>query len=312
MNIAVVFPGQGSQSVGMLDSYAADWPIVTETFAQASSVLDYDLWEIVSKGPEEQLNQTHITQPAMLAADIAIMRVMMELCMSKPFAFAGHSLGEYAALVAGGAIEFTDAIKLVAERGRLMQNAVPEGEGAMAAIIGLHNEAVREACAAAAEESGVVVEAVNYNSPGQVVIAGNVPGVELAIQKATEAGAKKAMRLPVSVPSHCALMKPAADELAKLLKVTEIKTPDIQVIHNVDAKSHDDPDEIRDALVKQLYSPVRWVQIMEILGSAADDALVECGPGRVLTGLARRIVKDVPAYALDKPESMQKFLDSVQ
>jgi [acyl-carrier-protein] S-malonyltransferase len=312
MNIAVVFPGQGSQSVGMLDGYAADWPVVTETFAQASTVLGYDLWEVVSKGPEERLNQTQITQPAMLVADIAIMRVMMEQCMTKPFAFAGHSLGEYAALVAGGAIEFTDAVKLVAERGRLMQNAVPDGQGAMAAILGLHNEEVRIACTAAAEESGEVVEAVNYNSPGQVVIAGTVAGVELAIVKATEAGAKKAMRLPVSVPSHCALMKPAAAELADILKLIEIKTPEIQVIHNVDAKSHDDPDEIRDALVKQLYSPVRWVQTMEILGSAADDAIVECGPGRVLTGLTRRIVKDVPAYALDKPESMQKFLDSVQ
>lgn len=182
----------------------------------------------------------------------------------------------------------------------------------MAAIIGLDNESVRTACAEAAKETNEVVEAVNYNSPGQVVIAGNVAGVELAMQKATEAGAKRAMRLPVSVPSHCALMKPAADELAEVLKLTEIKTPDIQVIHNVDAKSHDEPDEIRDALVKQLYNPVRWVQTMEILGSTADDAIVECGPGRVLTGLNRRIIKDVPAYALDKPESMQKFLDSVQ
>jgi [acyl-carrier-protein] S-malonyltransferase len=312
MNIAVVFPGQGSQSIGMLDGYAVDWPVVSETFAQASAVLGYDLWEVVSKGPEERLNQTQITQPAMLAADIAIMRVMQEQCMTKPFAFAGHSLGEYAALVAGGAIEFTDAIKLVAERGRLMQNAVPEGQGAMAAILGLHNEAVRTACAAAAEACGEVVEAVNYNSPGQVVIAGTVAGVELAMAKASEAGAKKAIRLPVSVPSHCALMKPAAAELAEFLKTIEIRTPDIQVIHNVDARSHDEPDEIREALVKQLYSPVRWVQTMEILASAADDAIIECGPGRVLTGLTRRIVKDVATYALDKPESMQKFLDSVQ
>ena len=298
MNIAVVFPGQGSQSIGMLDGYAVDWPVVSETFAQASAVLGYDLWEVVSKGPEERLNQTQITQPAMLAADIAIMRVMQEQCMTKPFAFAGHSLGEYAALVA--------------ERGRLMQNAVPEGQGAMAAILGLHNEAVRTACAAAAEACGEVVEAVNYNSPGQVVIAGTVAGVELAMAKASEAGAKKAIRLPVSVPSHCALMKPAAAELAEFLKTIEIRTPDIQVIHNVDARSHDEPDEIREALVKQLYSPVRWVQTMEILASAADDAIIECGPGRVLTGLTRRIVKDVATYALDKPESMQKFLDSVQ
>lgn len=311
MNIAVVFPGQGSQSVGMLDAYATDWPIVTETFAQASDVLGYDLWEVVSQGPVEKLNQTAITQPAMLAADIAILRVMLEQCMTRPFAFAGHSLGEYAALVAGGAIEFTAAIKLVAERGRLMQSAVPEGKGAMAAILGMQNEAVRNVCAAAADESGEVVEAVNYNSPGQVVIAGTVAGVELAILKASEAGAKKAMRLPVSVPSHCALMKPAADELAKILANVEIVTPDIQVIHNVDAKSHDEPDSIREALVKQLYSPVKWVQTMEILSSAADDAIIECGPGRVLTGLTRRIVKDVATYALDKPENMQKFLDSI-
>ena len=312
MNIAVVFPGQGSQSVGMLDAYAVDWPVVAETFTEASDVLGYDLWEVVSKGPEERLNQTQITQPAMLAADIAIMRVMLEQCMTKPFAFAGHSLGEYAALVAGGAIEFGAAVKLVAERGRLMQNAVPDGQGAMAAILGLPNEAVRLACAAAAEACGEIVEAVNYNSPGQVVIAGTVAGVELALVKASEAGAKKAMRLPVSVPSHCALMKPAAAELAEILTSVKIITPDIQVIHNVDAKSHDEPDEIREALVKQLYSPVRWVQTMEILGSAADDAIIECGPGRVLTGLTRRIVKDVATYALDKPENMQKFLDSVQ
>ena len=311
MNIAVVFPGQGSQSVGMLDAYAVDWPIVTETFAQASDVLGYDLWDVVSKGPAEKLNQTEITQPAMLAADIAIMRIMQEQCMMKPFVLAGHSLGEYAALVCAQSIDFSDAIKLVAERGRLMQNAVPEGQGAMAAIIGMHDEQIRKVCAAAATESGEVVEAVNYNSPGQVVIAGTVTAVDLAIVKASEEGAKKAIKLPVSVPSHSSLMKPAADELAKVLENIEIKTPDIQVIHNVDAKSHDEPKAIREALAKQMYNPVKWSQTVEILGSAADDAIIECGPGRVLTGLTRRILKDIPAYALDKPESMQKFLDSV-
>jgi [acyl-carrier-protein] S-malonyltransferase len=311
MNIAVVFPGQGSQSVGMLDAYAVNWPIVTETFAQASEVLGYDLWEVVSKGPEDKLNQTEITQPAMLAADIAIMRVMQEECMMKPFVMAGHSLGEYAALVGAKSIAYTDAIQLVAERGRLMQNAVPEGQGAMAAIIGMIDEQIRKVCAAAAAECGEVVEAVNYNSPGQVVIAGTVAAVDLAMEKAKEEGAKKAVKLPVSVPSHSSLMKPAADELAKVLESVEIRTPDIQVIHNFDARSHDDPKAIREALAKQMYSPVKWSQTMEILGSAADDAIIECGPGRVLTGLTRRILKDVPAYALDKPESMQKFLDSV-
>lgn len=311
MNIAVVFPGQGSQSVGMLSEYTQDWPQIIDTFKEASEVLGYDLWEIVSNGPVEKLNQTEITQPAMLAADVAVMRVMSEQCMLKPFVFAGHSLGEYAALVAAGSIEFTDAIRLVAERGRLMQNAVPEGEGAMAAILNLSDHQVIDICTKASAETGQVVEAVNFNSPGQVVIAGNTAAVDLAIELAKEEGAKRALKLPVSVPSHSSLMKPAADQLAEVLKTVTIKTPQIQVIHNVDARSHDDPDAIRDALAMQLYSPVLWSQSAEIIGSAADDAIVECGPGKVLSGLSRRITKDVPAYSLDTPANMQKFLDSM-
>jgi len=311
MNIAVVFPGQGSQSIGMLSDYTENWPQIIDTFKEASDALGYDLWDIVSNGPVEKLNQTEITQPAMLAADIAVMRVMAEQCMIKPFVLAGHSLGEYAALVAANSIEFTDAIKLVAERGRLMQNAVPEGEGAMAAILNLSDEQVNNVCQKAASETNLVVEAVNFNSPGQVVIAGNAAAVDKAIELAIEEGAKRALKLPVSVPSHSSLMKPAADQLAETLKTITVSEPEIQVIHNFDAKSHEDPDEIRDALVKQLYNPVRWVETAKIIGSAADDAIVECGPGKVLSGLSRRITKEIPTFALDTPASMQKFLDSM-
>ena len=311
MNIAVLFPGQGSQSVGMLAGYTEDWPQVIDTFKEASDVLGYDLWDIVSNGPEEKLNQTEITQPAMLAADVAVMRIMKQQCMLRPFVLAGHSLGEYAALVAADAIEFTDAIELVAERGRLMQDAVPEGEGAMAAILNLSDEQVIKICEKVSSETGEVVEAVNFNSPGQVVIAGNTAAVEKAIEDAKEEGAKRALKLPVSVPSHSSLMKPAAEKLAESLKAVTIKTPEIQVIHNVDAKSHDEPDAIREALTKQLYNPVLWVQTAKIVGSADNDAVVECGPGKVLSGLSRRITKDVPSFALDTPASMQKFLDSM-
>ena len=311
MNIAVVFPGQGSQSVGMLSDYTENWPQIIDTFKEASDVLGYDLWDIVSNGPVEKLNQTEITQPAVLAADIAVMRVMTEQCLIKPFVLAGHSLGEYAALVAANSIEFTDAIKLVAERGRLMQNAVPEGEGAMAAILNLTDEQVIEVCEKTSSETNLIVEAVNFNSPGQVVIAGNTAAVDKAIELAKETGAKRALKLPVSVPSHSSLMKAAAEKLTEILKTITIKTPEIQVIHNVDAKSHEDPDAIRDALAKQLYNPVRWVETAKIIGSAGDDAIVECGPGKVLSGLSRRITKEVPTFALDTPASMQKFLDSM-
>ena len=309
-NIAVVFPGQGSQSIGMLKEYAEEWDQVATTFGQASEVLGYDLWDIVCNGPEDKLNQTEITQPAMLAADVSVMRVMSELCMTKPYALAGHSLGEYAALVGANVLDYQDAIKLVAERGRLMQNAVPEGEGAMAAIIGLFDERIITICATATEETGKPVEAVNFNSPGQVVIAGATQAVDRAIELLLEEGAKRALKLPVSVPSHSSLMKPAADEMAKVLETVTFNKPDIQIIHNYDAKSHDDPAAIREALVKQIYNPVRWVQTIQIIREDAD-AIIECGPGRVLTGLTKRIDKEVKSYSLDTPASMQKFLDSM-
>lgn len=310
MNIAVVFPGQGSQSIGMLEAYASDWPIVKETMAQASNVLGYDLWDIINNGPAEKLNQTQITQPAMLAADIAIMRIMSQQCLLKPFVVAGHSLGEYAALVTADAIEFTDAIKLVAERGRLMQEAVADGEGAMAAIIGLDDNACTVVCKKIENETGDVVAAVNFNSPGQVVIAGNSNAVEKAIVLAKDEGAKRAIKLPVSVPSHCALMKPASEQFKEFLKSVEIKTPTVQVIQNVEAKAYENADDIRDALVKQLYCPVQWTHTIQIISDGAD-AIIECGPGKVLGGLTRRINKDVASYSIPTPADMQKFLDSM-
>jgi len=309
-NIAVVFPGQGSQSVGMLKEYAETWDQVANTFGQASEVLGYDLWDIVCNGPEEKLNQTEITQPAMLAADVSVMRIMTELCMTTPYALAGHSLGEYAALVGANVLDFQDAIKLVAERGRLMQSAVPEGEGAMAAIIGLSDDQVILGCKEASVQTGKPVEPVNFNSPGQIVIAGATEAVDSAIVMLREEGAKRALKLPVSVPSHSSLMKPAADEMARVLETVEFNTPDVQVIHNCDARSHDDPAAIREALTRQIYNPVRWTETIKIIKEDAD-AIIECGPGRVLTGLNKRIDKDVKSFALDTPASMQKFLDSM-
>jgi len=309
-NIAVVFPGQGSQSIGMLKDYAETWDQVEKTYQQASEVLGYDLWDIVCNGPEDKLNQTAITQPAMLAADVSVMRILRELCMTTPYALAGHSLGEYAALVGANVLDFQDAIKLVAERGRLMQNAVPEGEGAMAAIIGLSDDQVILGCTEVSAETGKVVEPVNFNSPGQIVIAGAAEAVEKAIEVMQEEGAKRALKLPVSVPAHSSLMKHAADELAKLLETVTFNKPDVQVIHNYDAKSHDEPVAIREALTKQIYNPVRWVDTIKIIKEDAD-AIIECGPGRVLAGLTRRIDKEIKSFALDTPASMQKFLDSM-
>jgi len=311
MNISVVFPGQGSQSVGMLSAYAENGSQIKETYQQASTALGYDLWDIVSNGPADKLNQTEITQPAMLAADIAVLRIMSERISQKPLILAGHSLGEYSALVAAGAIEFSDAIKLVAERGRLMQNAVPAGESAMAAVLGLSDDQIIDVCKQAVAASGEVVEPVNFNSPGQVVIAGTTAGVEKANELAKEKGAKRALKLPVSVPAHSSLMKPAADELAKTLLNIKISPPEIRLIHNVDAQSHDNPDDIRKILTKQLYNPVRWVDTVKIITEVAEDGLIECGPGKVLSGLAKRINKEVPSFALGTPDGMQKFLDAM-
>ncbi len=300
---AMVFPGQGSQTVGMLAELATDYPVVEETFKQASDALGYDLWQLVQQGPAEELNKTWQTQPALLAASVAIYRVWQEKYPHlKPDVMAGHSLGEYSALVCAGALDFQDAVKLVELRGKLMQQAVPEGTGAMYAIIGLDNEAIISACADAAQ--GEVVSAVNFNSPGQVVIAGAKAAVERAAVACKEAGAKRALPLAVSVPSHCALMKPAADQLAVSLDNIAIRTLTTAVINNVDVASETENSEIRHALVRQLYSPVRWTETVERMAKDGVQVLVEIGPNKVLTGLTKRIVADLQATAVNDLASL--------
>jgi len=287
----------------MLAELAAAEPQVEATFAEASAALGYDLWKIVSEGPAEELNQTHITQPAMLSAGIAVWRIWQEKGGAMPAVMAGHSLGEYTALVAAGAIAFADAVQLVAERGKLMQEAVPAGTGSMAAILGLDDDKVVEVCAQAAQ--GEVVSAVNFNANGQVVIAGQVAAVERAVEQAKEAGAKRAVILPVSVPSHCELMKPAAEKLAERLASISINAPQVPVINNVDVSKATDADAIRDALVRQLYSPVRWVETVQAMAGEGVDTLVECGPGKVLVGLNKRIVKEMNTVALFDPAGFE-------
>lgn len=304
--LAIVFPGQGSQSVGMLADLAAAYSSVGETFVEASDALGYDLWALLQNGPAEELNRTDRTQPAMLAAGVAVWRVWRELGGQKPALFAGHSLGEYTALVCAEALPFAEAVTLVAERGRLMQEAVPAGQGAMAAVLGLDDDAVRAACARAAQ--GDVVEAVNLNAPGQVVIAGAKAAVDRAIEELKAAGAKRALPLPVSVPSHCALMRPAAERLAVSLASAAIGTPKIPVLHNVDVKPAADADAIREKLVRQLYSPVQWVGTVQAMAEQGVGRIVECGPGRVLAGLVKRISKDIDALAVYDPATLEAAL----
>lgn len=300
---AMVFPGQGSQAVGMLAELAEQFPIVTETFQQASEVLGYDLWSLVQQGPAEELNKTWQTQPALLAASVAIYRVWQQQYPElQPAVMAGHSLGEYSALVCAGALDFQQAVKLVELRGKLMQQAVPEGTGAMYAIIGLDNDAIINACKQA--EQGDVVSAVNFNSPGQVVIAGAKEAVERAAALCKEAGAKRALPLAVSVPSHCALMKPAAEQLAVALENMDVKTPNVPVINNVDVKTESETQEIRTALVRQLYSPVRWTETVQKMAEEGVEVLLEIGPNKVLTGLTSRIVKELAAQAVNDVKSL--------
>ena len=304
---AMVFPGQGSQTVGMLAELAGDYRIVQETFKQASEVLGYDLWQLVQEGPAEELNKTWQTQPALLTASVAVYRVWQQKYPElKPEVMAGHSLGEYSALVCAGVLDFQDAVKLVELRGKLMQQAVPEGTGAMYAIIGLDNDAIISACKQA--EQGEVVSAVNFNSPGQVVIAGAKAAVERAAALCKEAGAKRALPLAVSVPSHCALMKPAADQLSVSLESITLKAPVVAVLNNVDVKAETDAVAIRNALVRQLYSPVRWTETVEKMAQNGVEVLVEVGPGKVLNGLTKRIVDSLQAVSVNDVKS----LDSIE
>lgn len=293
---AFLFPGQGSQSVGMLADIAGHSDHVEQTFAEASETLGYDLWEVTRDGPAERLGQTEVTQPALLAAGIATWRVWKALGGSDPDFFAGHSLGEYTALVAAGALEFGDAIALVAERGRQMQLATPAGSGAMAAILGLDDDVLAGICAEA--EQGQVVSCANFNTPGQVVIAGEEAAVGRACEAALAAGAMRAIPLAVSVPSHCALMRPAAEKLEQVLAETAISAPRTPVVHNVDVAPHADIDEIRAALVRQLWQPVRWSATIQMLADNGVTRFAECGPGKVLAGLNRRMVRSLTTVAL--------------
>jgi [acyl-carrier-protein] S-malonyltransferase len=302
--LGMVFPGQGSQSVGMLAELASRYPVVADTFEEASDVLGYDLWALVQDGPAEELNLTDRTQPAMLAAGVGVWRVWLEQGGASPGVMAGHSLGEYTALVCAGALELADAIGLVAERGRRMQAAVPEGTGGMAAILGLDDASVAAVCEQAAE--GRVVIPVNYNSPGQVVIAGEADAVQRAMELAKEAGAKRAVQLPVSVPSHCELMQPAAEQFAERLRATTIRSPGIPVIQNVDVVAHESPDAIRDGLERQLYSPVQWVRTIESMAGRGVSRIIEAGPGKVLAGLCKRIDKSLLAMPVYDPDTLAK------
>lgn len=303
---AFFFPGQGSQSVGMMSGFG-DNPVIKQTFIEASDILGVDFWSMATE-PNELLNQTQHTQPLMLAAGIATWRAYLQVGGKQPSIFAGHSLGEYAALVAAGALSYADALPLVKYRAEVMQSAVPEGVGAMAAILGLDDEAVRAVCLEAAQ--GEVCEAVNLNSPGQVVIAGNKAAVERGMEIAKAKGAKRALPLPVSVPSHCALMKPAAEKLAEYLKNVSVKTPQIPVLHNADVASYVNTDEIKQALVRQLYSPVRWVETVQAIYATGVTNTAECGPGKVLTGLTKRIVAELPCVALVSNEAVSEFINN--
>ena len=306
MSLGFVFPGQGSQSLGMLSSLADDNLIVQQTFASASDVLGYDLWQLVQNGPADKLNETQITQPALLTASVATWRVWSEKQGAQPIIMAGHSLGEYSALVCAEAMQFEDAVSLVAKRGEYMQEAVPAGEGAMAAILGLSDDQVRSACSDAAQ--GDVVTAVNFNAPGQVVIAGKAAAVDRAIELSKEAGAKRALKLAVSAPSHCQLMEPAAQRLMDQLQSIDVQSPDIPVINNVDVQSQNDADSIRDALKRQLCSPVRWVETIQKMHGDGVDQLIECGPGKVLVGLNKRIEKSMTVLPVFSPETFDAAL----
>jgi [acyl-carrier-protein] S-malonyltransferase len=312
MSFAFAFPGQGSQSVGMLGALAAAAPTVRATFGQASDVLGYDLWEIVSEGPEQTLNTTERTQPAMLTAGVATWRVWRERGGGAPAVVSGHSLGEFTALVCAGAIEFAAAVELVRFRGQVMQEAVPAGSGAMAAVLGLDDEALVALCREAAQ--GAVVEPVNFNSPGQVVIAGEATAVQRALEAAKLRGAKRTVMLPVSVPAHSSLMRAAGERLRPHLAALALKSPRIRYVSAVDAASHESPDDIREVLLRQLSSPVRWTQTLRAVSAAGIAQVIECGPGRVLTGLNRRIERrpDLTFLALDDPASIEAALDATR
>jgi [acyl-carrier-protein] S-malonyltransferase len=309
MTFALVFPGQGSQAVGMMNAYG-DLSVIRATFAEASEALGEDLWQMVCEGPAEKLALTVNTQPLMLTAGVAVYRAWREAGGPVPALVAGHSLGEYSALVAAGALAFGDAVPLVRLRAQAMQEAVPAGEGAMAALMGLEVEAVRQACAEAAQ--GEVVEAANLNAPGQIVIAGAAAAVQRAVEVAKAKGAKRAVLLPVSAPFHCALMKPAAERLKARLAEITVSRPQIAVLNNVDVAVADEPDAIRDALVRQAFSPVRWIETIQAMATRGIGQVYECGPGKVLAGMTKRISGDVQGGAIADAAGLQQAIEAVR
>ncbi|AFL72109.1 ACP S-malonyltransferase [Thiocystis violascens] len=305
--LAVFFPGQGAQSVGMLDALAAAYPGVLHTFDEASEALGHNLWQLVSQGPKDDLDRTENTQPAMLVAGVAVWRVWTQVGGRPATLMAGHSLGEYAALVAAEAMPFADGVRLAADRARFMQEAVPAGEGAMAAVLGLDDDQVIALCAEQAQ--GAVLAAVNFNSTGQVVIAGATAAVTRAIAAAKLAGAKRALPLPVSVPSHCDLMRPAAERLAQRLADVPLSLPTVPVIHNVNVAPADSVEALRDLLVRQLYSPVRWVETVRSVTAQGVTRAIECGPGKVLTGLCKRIDDNLTTLPVFDPKTLDAALE---
>lgn len=307
-NLAFVFPGQGSQQVGMLAELAEQHPVIKNTFAEASSVLGYDLWDLVQNGPEDDLNQTDKTQPALLTSGVALWRLWQEQEGNMPSIVAGHSLGEYTALVCAGALDFADGVNLVKLRGEFMQQAVPAGTGAMAAILGLADEGIAKACKDA--EQGEVVSPVNYNCPGQVVIAGHKDAVARAIELCKEAGAKRAIPLPVSVPSHCELMKPAAEKMAVELAKIDVRMPDIDVVQNTTASIAASVDELKENLLAQLYSPVLWTNSVQGMVEKGIEQTVECGPGKVLSGLNKKIHRPLIVAAINDVAGLEKALSA--
>lgn len=308
-NIAFVFPGQGSQSIGMLADLNVQNPIIKDTFDMASKVLNYDVWELAQTGPVEKLNQTEFAQPILLTAGFAVWQAWQHAGGVQPVLLAGHSLGEYTALVCSEAIAFSDALNLVVKRAQFMQAAVPIGKGAMVAIVGLDENKVLEICKIAATATKQILTPANYNSVGQVVLAGEIKAAEYAIELAKTAGAKIAKMLPMSVPSHCPLMRDAANQLAAILAAIKIQQPKIPVIQNADVKFYAEPNLIRDALVRQLYNPVRWVETIKLIENSAIEQILECGPGKVLTGLNKRIVTNIAVDFLGIPENFKKYLE---